>query len=317
MLKNLMETTQGKRIIYAMGVVALVVISIVGYSLFGTRSNADGAGNDGDATTSETSREVPGQYSGNAYSGRWYSSREDRMIVDLDPEGTYRANSSWLSSGTYFLTDQNVMVFENTHGEKKEFHLQTRMGNTVMYLRDGDEEIFLYPSQELREQMQSENAQQLEAAQDVINQAWKDVMIQGSWEDLGTDYSYKLSFSEDEFVQEKIKRDDDSIEKETFSYRIISMVTEENGVRVVLSRVDDRDRMRDITFRIREEHGIYKLSGTPGTFLWTSTFETLAEDIELTQAGLTREDAGDITTATTDEDGNRVVISEREVSDDD
>mgnify|MGYP005982603585 CR=1 FL=1 len=317
MFKNLTETKQGKRLLYGLGMILLVVVSVVIYSFFAPNGETGQASTSGGSTEGSTEETVFGQYSGQAYSGRWYSSREDKMLVDLNADGTYRTNSTWLADGMYYLTGQNIMVFEDNQGEKKEFQLQTRMGNTVMYLREEDEEIFLYPSQQLKEQMEAEDSQQLEAAQEVINQAWTDVLTQGKWETFTSGFVYTISFSENEFVQEKIDRTDDSKETVTFSYRIASMVGEGNGVRIVMNRVDERDRMRDITFTIIEENGIYRLSGTPGTFTWNSSFETKAEEIELTQSGLTREDASDITSVTTDEDGNRVVISEREVSDDD
>ncbi|MGG5359702.1 MULTISPECIES: hypothetical protein [unclassified Enterococcus] len=71
MFKNLTETKQGKRLLYGLGMILLVVVSVVIYSFFAPNGETGQASTSGGSTEGSTEETVFGQYSGQAYSGRW------------------------------------------------------------------------------------------------------------------------------------------------------------------------------------------------------------------------------------------------------
>lgn len=310
MLKNFLETKAGRNIIIGLAVLIVVVITLVTYSLMSGKPKETAQANDKTEQTQE-SKETIGRYNGTIYSGTWYSNRSDDMYIELDADGTYWA-SSWIPKGEYYLKDQNIMVLEAEDGKTKEFQLQTRMGSTVMYLKEGEEEIFLYPNEDIKQKMESENAEQIEAAEKAVNQMWSDILTQGHWENKNSDRTFKLEFKDGEYVQTKIEGDDE--ETETFKYTISGIVTEQSGATISLSRTDSNDRKQDINFKITEEGSKYILAGPVGTFKWNSYYEKKYDGVTLTQDGTTRDDLPERTIETTDEEGNKVIITERDVT---
>lgn len=317
MIKNFLETKAGKNIAIGIALVSVLILSLIVYS-FMSRGTDTAIAKDDEVKVEDTeeSREIKGQYDATIYSGKWYSDRSDEMVLELKADGTYWA-SSWIVNGKYYLTGTSTLVLEDEEGDKKEFKLQTRMGSTVMHLKEDDEEIYLYPNEEIKEKMEAEDAEQIEAAGKAVNQMWTDILKQGKWEDISSERTFILEFKDDEFVQTKIERKDETKEEEIFNYTVMSIVTEKDGATFELSRTDSNNNKRNITFRITEEGSRYILAGRTGTFKWQSYYEKKYEDVTLTQDGTTREDAPVKTTETTDENGNRVIITERDVTEND
>lgn len=316
MIKNFLETKAGRNMAIGLGILAVLVLAIVGYSLMNRGTDTENATNDSQREETNQSSETRGQYSGTLYSGKWYSNRSDDMTIELDSDGTYWA-TSWIERGKYYMTGTSTMVLEDEKGEKKEFQLQQRMGSTIMYRKEDDEEIFLYPNEEIKEKMEAEDAEQIESAENAVNQMWSDVLQKGKWEDVNAQRTFTLEFKEKEYIQTKIEGEEDKKEEVRYKYTIKSIVTEREGATFTLSRVDSNDKQDEITFKITEEGSKYILAGRTGTFMWHSYYEKKYEDVTLTQDGTTREDAPQKTTETTDENGNRVIITERDVTEND
>lgn len=81
------------------------------------------------------------------------------------------------------------------------------MGSTVMYLKEDEEEIYLYPNEEVKEKMETEISEQAEAAQQVVSQMWMDILQQGEWENKTDKRTFTLTFKDDEFIQKKSNKE--------------------------------------------------------------------------------------------------------------
>lgn len=127
------------------------------------------------------------------------------MVLELKTDGTYRA-SSWLAAGKYYLVDNGYLVLEDKEGTMKKLKLQSRMGSTIFYLKEDKEEIYFYPNEEVKVKMEEEITEQAEAAQQVISQAWLDVLQQGAWENTNTDRTFTLEFKDGKLIQKKSKK---------------------------------------------------------------------------------------------------------------
>lgn len=312
MIKNFLETKSGRKIAAGLGIFLVAVFGLIVYAVLTTDNGTDATEKNEKQPQVE---EVKGHYSATIYSGTWYSNRSDDLKIELNKDGTYRASTDWFGPGKYYLIEGGKLVLENKKEETKEFSLQTRRGSTIFYLKEGKEEIYLYPTEEIRDKLEAELTEQVEAAEKAVTQKWMDILQQGTWKDENDKRTFTLSFKEDEYTQKKIENDKKDEERK-FTYRIISVSTEQDGASFVVSRIDESDVQQEITFRIVEEGSKYKLIGTAGSFVWSTYFEKNYEEVELTQDGTTRSDTTK-TRETTDEEGNKVTITEKEVNDKD
>ncbi|OTP06968.1 hypothetical protein A5844_002674 [Enterococcus sp. 10A9_DIV0425] len=309
MIKNFLETKSGRKIAAGLGIFLVAVFGLIVYAVLTTDNGTDATEKNEKQPQVE---EVKGHYSATIYSGTWYSNRSDDLKIELNKDGTYRASTDWFGPGKYYLIEGGKLVLENKKEETKEFSLQTRRGSTIFYLKEGKEEIYLYPTEEIRDKLEAELTEQVEAAEKAVTQKWMDILQQGTWKDENDKRTFTLSFREDEYTQKKIENDKKDEERK-FTYRIISVSTEQDGASFVVSRIDESDVQQEITFRIVEEGSKYKLIGTAGSFVWNTYFEKNYEEVELTQDGTTRSDTTK-TRETTDEEGNKVTITEKEVN---
>lgn len=309
MINNFLETKAGKRIAAGIAVFIVVVIGAILYAFMTKEPEPASANNKDNAEKTQESSEVRGQYDATPYSGKWYSNRADEMTIELKTDGTYQA-TDWLSKGTYYLVDNGVMVLEDTEGKTKKFKLQTKMGSTVMYLKEDEEEIYLYPNEEVKEKMETEISEQAEAAQQVISQMWMDILQQEKWENKTDKRTFTLTFKDDEFIQKKIEQGKNE-EEVTYKYRIVSMDYEQSNAIFVMSRTDSHNQKQEVVFKIKEEGSKYILLGNPGTFDWITTFEKSYATVTPTQDGTTRSDTVKKTTETVDKEGNKMIITEK------
>lgn len=102
------------------------------------------------------------------------------------------------------------------------------------------------------------------------------------------------------------------LSEEFTSFELADRIME--AINQSLSRTDSNDRKQDINFKITEEGSKYILAGPVGTFKWNSYYEKKYDDVTLTQDGTTRDDLPERTIETTDEEGNKVIITERDVT---
>lgn len=309
MINNFLETKAGKRIAAGFAVFVVVVIGAIIYAFMTKEPESASANNEDKTGKTKESSEVRGQYDATPYSGKWYSNRTDEITIELKTDGTYQA-TAWLSKGTYHLIDNGVMVLEDKEGKTKKFKLQTKMGSTVMYLKEDKEEIYLYPNEEVKEKMETEISEQAEAAQQVVSQMWMDILQQEEWENKTDKRTFTLTFKDDEFIQKKIEQGKKE-EEITYKYRIVSIDYEQSSAVFVMSRTDSHDQKQDVVFKIKEEGSKYILLGNPGTFDWITTFEKSYAAVTPTQDGTTRSDTVKKTTETVDKDGNKVMITEK------
>lgn len=311
MLKNFLETESGKKIIIGLGLFVAVVAGLVGYSLMNTAQ--ENTGKSTDSTTEEqATTESRDRFNATIYSGTWYSNLPDDTEIVLATDGTYKVSSDWFESGTYYLNTSGQVVLENDNKHTKEFALQTKMGNTILYREDDGEDVYLYPTEEVKAQLEAEISEQIEAAQRAVSQMWMDILMQGTWENTNNSRSFTLEFGEDTFTQKKIE-EGRSDEEVTFEYRIVSFDTDHEGANFVVNRTDSGNLQKTITFRITEEANQYRLLGNEGSFQWNTLFEKPYESVQMTQDGTSRSDTSR-TQETTDEEGNTVTITERDVT---
>lgn len=204
MLKNFLETESGKKIIIGLGLFVVVVAGLVGYSLMNTtQANTDQSA---DSTTEEqATTESRDRFNATIYSGTWYSNLPDDTEIELATDGTYKVSSDWFESGIYYLNTSGQVVLENDNKQTKEFALQTKMGNTILYREEDGEDLYLYPTEEVKAQLEAEISEQIEAAQRAVSQMWMDILMQGTWENTNNNRSFTLVFGEDTFTQKKIE----------------------------------------------------------------------------------------------------------------
>ncbi|MBO0462306.1 MULTISPECIES: hypothetical protein [Enterococcus] len=310
MLKNFLETESGKKIIIGLGLLVVVIAGLVGYSLINTQSSTKEA-TDTSAAVQET-RDSRDRFNATIYSGTWYTNLPDDTEIELATDGTYKVSSDWFESGIYYLNTRGEVVLESDNNRTKEFALQTRMGNTILHRKEDGEDLYLYPTEEVKAQLEAEMSEQIEAAQRAVSQMWLDILMQGTWENTNNSRSFTLEFTEDTFTQKKVE-EGRADEEATFKYRIMSFDTDHEGANFVVMRTDSRDTQKTITFRITEEANQYRLMGNEGSFQWIAHFEKPYETVQMTQDGTSRSDTSR-TQETTDEDGNTVIITERDVN---
>lgn len=289
MIKNFLETKAGRNILVVLGLFTIVVVGLLGYALLTNKPNQTETSVKDKTEATDGDKEVTGQYNATMYSGKWYSNRKDEMTLDLETDGTYKA-SSWLTDGKYYLIDNGVLVLEDKEGTTRKLKLQTRMGTTVLYLKEDKKDTYFYPNEEVKAKMEEEITEQAEAAQQVISQAWLDILEQGAWENSNSKRTFKLEFTDDTITQTKIEEGEKD-EKLTYQYRVVTMDLDQDGATFIIQKLDDRGNKEEVSFSVRENGSKYVLSGDPGSFNWITLYEKEYEDVTPTQDGTTREEA--------------------------
>lgn len=289
MIKNFLETKTGRNFLIGITVFFVVVLGLTSYSLFSNTANREETTKKGQTEETAESKERLGEYSATTYSGKWYSNRSDEMVLELKTDGTYRA-SSWLAAGKYYLVDNGYLVLEDKEGTMKKLKLQSRMGSTIFYLKEDKEEIYFYPNEEVKVKMEEEITEQAEAAQQVISQAWLDVLQQGAWENTNTDRTFTLEFKDGKLIQKKIE-EDKTVNELTYDYRVVTVNPDQDGAVFVITKIDDNGRKEEVSFSIGEKGSKYALRGDPGSFNWITIYEKEYEAVSPTQDGTTREEA--------------------------
>lgn len=289
MIKNFLETKTGRNFLIGVTVFFVVVLGLTSYSLFANTANREETTKKGQTEETAESKERLGEYSATTYSGKWYSNRSDEMVLELKTDGTYRA-SSWLAAGKYYLVDNGYLVLEDKEGTMKKLKLQSRMGSTIFYLKEDKEEIYFYPNEEVKAKMEEEITEQAEAAQQVISQAWLDVLQQGAWENTNTDRTFTLEFKDGKLIQKKIE-EDKTVNELTYDYRVVTVNPDQDGAVFVITKIDDNGRKEEVSFSIGEKGSKYALRGDPGSFNWITIYEKEYEAVSPTQDGTTREEA--------------------------
>lgn len=307
MFKNLLETKEGKRLGIVVIIGILFIICVIIFStLTGSTKSSDGNNvkNKKDIATSsefETKNAL-------VYKGTWYSDQKDGMILELKADGTY-TSSAWLTKGIYKLQD-NTMTFKDDKKGSKKFTLQTKYGQTVMHLKEGAKEIYLYPNKELMVQERNNQEEIDKDLKNLVNQKWSDILYQNTWVAKSDDTTFSIIFYQDKYEQVKETKDGRK-EKHTFLYRIITQEVEEDKSTYHISRNTEKNDVDEVTFTISEKESTYKLASNPGTFLWVPVYEKLKSEVQLTQNGITKEDTPSNTTITTDKYGNPVTVTEK------
>lgn len=289
MIKNFLETKTGRNFLIGVTVFFVVVLGLTSYSLFSNTANREETNKKGQTEETAESKERLGEYSATTYSGKWYSNRSDEMVLELKTDGIYRA-SSWLAAGKYYLVDNGYLVLEDKEGTMKKLKLQSRMGSTIFYLKEDKEEIYFYPNEEVKVKMEEEITEQAEAAQQVISQAWLDVLQQGAWENTNTDRTFTLEFKDGKLIQKKIE-EDKTVNELTYDYRVVTVNPDQDGAVFVITKIDDNGRKEEVSFSIGEKGSKYALRGDPGSFNWITIYEKEYEAVSPTQDGTTREEA--------------------------
>lgn len=310
MLKNILETKEGKRMAILSVIGLFFVVVIIFFSLFAgekTGNEATAESQDNQKNSRVTTSSEYAVRNAVVYQGTWYSNRSDDMIVELKSDGSYTA-SDWLSKGTYSLTGDTMVLKDDKQGSKK-FKLQTKSGQTVMYLNEDNEEIYLYPNQELLKESENQQEEIDEDLTNLVNQKWSDVLYQNSWESKTGETTFTITFYQDKYVQVK-EEPNGQKESHTFNYRIVSQEVEEEKSTYQISRTSESGEVDEVTFTVSEGDSTYELAGNTGTFLWVPSYEKLKSEVQLTQDGTTKEDAPLETTVMTDENGKTVTITE-------
>lgn len=310
MLKNLLETKEGKRLTILIVLAFFFAVGVLILFSFSDGTSKELATQDSKIQKSikdVTSSSEYAKKNAVVYQGTWYSNRSDNMIVELKSDGSYTA-SVWLSKGTYSLNGDTMVLKDERKGSKK-FKLQTKSGQTIMFLNEDNEEIYLYPNEDLLKESENQQEEIDDDLSNLVNQKWSDILYQNSWESKTGNTKFNITFYQDKYVQTK-EESDGKKESYTFEYRIISQEVEEEKSTYKISRTSETGEVDEVTFTVSEGDSTYELAGNTGTFLWVPSYEKLKSEVQLTQDGTTKEDAPLETTITTDENGNKVTITE-------
>ena len=138
--------------------------------------------------------------------------------------------------------------------------------------------------------MEAEITEQSEAAQQVISQAWLDILKQGTWENSNSKRTFKLEFTDDTITQTKIEEGEKD-EKITYHYRIVTMDLNQDGAIFTIQKMDEKDRKEEVSFSVKENGSKYLLNGDPGSFNWITIYEKEYQNVTPTQDGTTKEEA--------------------------
>lgn len=288
-----------------------LVGTIIIFSLFSGDKSSDKATQNSRSSQGSTHITTSSEYATKnaiVYQGTWYSNRVDDMILELKSDGTYTA-SAWLTRGTYSL-EGDMMLFKDKQQGTKKFKLQTKSGQTVMYLKEENDETYLYPNKELLQESENKQEEIDGDLTNLVNQKWSDILYQNNWEAQTGDTKFTITFYQDKYVQVK-ENPDGKKETHTFNYRIVSQEVEEEKSTYKISRTSESGEVDEVTFTVSEGKSTYQLAGSTGTFLWVPSYEKLKSEVQLTQDGTTKEDTPLETTVTTDENGNPVTITEK------
>ncbi|MCC4121954.1 hypothetical protein [Lactococcus lactis] len=312
MFNNLLETKEGKRFITICGIALAVLVGAILFSLLSNHGNSENKSstsqstgnisiNDSKNLEAETKNAV-------VYQGTWYSNRSDNMIVELKSDGTYTA-SSWLTKGKYYLKNNKMILTDSKFGTK-DFELDNQAGQTVMHLKDKNEDVYLYPNKDLLDRSKGQQEKIDDSLTSLKNQKWSDILLQNKWEKKLDGVTFSIMFYKNKYEQIKVGKNGDK-ETHIFSYRIVTQSVDDDKSTYQISRTAEDGNVDEISFTLSEGKTSYELSSSPGTFLWTPVYEKLKSDVELTQDGTTKEEAPVETTQTTDAQGNKVTITER------
>ncbi|MBE9897091.1 hypothetical protein G8C15_17340 [Enterococcus casseliflavus] len=285
MIKNLLETKQGKYIFLVTVLLIVIIFGVLVILFRNDKLETTDTSFVEEYVSSEQQNEIK---RGTVYAGIWYSNREDEMIVELLDNGTFRA-STWLSQGSYHFNNNNkqIILMDDIMGEIY-FNLQTKLGRTIMQTVFEEKEIFLYPDKELmKKELEITDYQDI-VVENLVYQKWIDVLKQGNWEKHSSEVKYTLNFFDGKYVQQKQVGDFEAeVHEEKFV--IVSQEVEDDSCLFIISLIGESKK--DIQFRVTENELVYELTSTPGSFMWQSRFEVLVSSIELTQDGAQKIDA--------------------------
>lgn len=292
-IKNIVESKEGKRIVFIAIGIFITMFSFIFYSLFfhrGTNENSEATASSKPLSASEQKKEDLNLVERNealVYRGIWYSDRADGMVLELKNDGTYQS-TSWLTTGQYRLVDTKLVL---TDKEKEEvsFELMTRLGETIFFYEDNEgNTTYFYPSVALMERAKEIIDSSGEEIDEIISQKWNDVLLQGSWTGTTMNSQVLIDFTEDTFVQRKVE-DGNEISR-IFYYRIISEDISETLCVLELSVTDENSAVMTFEVTLEETQFGYRMHSLPGMFLWVNDYEKPHQAVRLTQTGIFREE---------------------------
>lgn len=292
-IKNIVESKEGKRIVFIAVGIFIAMFSFIFYSLFFHRNTDENAGsttNSEPLSVNEQKKEDLNLVEKNealVYRGIWYSDRADGMVLELKNDGTYQS-TDWLSTGNYRLVDTKLVLTDKDEKEVT-FELMTRLGETIFFYKDNEGDItYFYPSVELMEKAKEMMDSGGDEVNEMISQRWNDVLLQGSWTGTTMNSQVLIDFTEDTFVQRKVD-DGDEISR-TFYYRVISEDISETSCVLELSVTDENSAVKKFEITLEETEFGYRMNSLPGMFLWVNNYEKPHQAVRLTQTGVYREE---------------------------
>ncbi|WP_429960177.1 hypothetical protein [Enterococcus sp. AZ012] len=284
MIKNLLETKQGKYLFAA--TLLLVVTMIVSILIILSKPIKTEISEDSTENHVDIEEQIKIARS-KIYSGIWYSDRDDEMIIEFLDDGAYRADKI-LSSGSYMLNEHQQIILNDENLGELTLDLETKLGRTIMRVSLNDESFYLYPDKKFMEEVLENYSHQEIVTENIVYQKWLDILGQGEWRTTSSEIEYSLVFYEDYYQQVKKSKDGEE-EIIEVKFKLISQEIDENSCLFIINLLEGS--RENIQFRITEESLIYELTSTPGSFLWQTSFEKLISEVELTQDGTTKADS--------------------------
>jgi len=291
-IKNIVESKEGKRIVFIAVGIFIAMFSFIFYTLFfyrNTNENLGSTTNSQPLSVNEQKKEDLNLVEKNealVYRGIWYSDRADGMVLELKNDGTYQS-TTWLSTGHYRLVDTKL-VLTDKDAKEVTFELMTRLGETIFFYEDNEgDTTYFYPSVELMEKAKEMMDSGGDEVNEMISQKWNDVLLQGSWTGTTMNSQVLIDFTEDTFVQRKVD-DGDEISR-TFYYRVISEDITETSCVLELSITDEHSAVKKFEITLEETQFGYRMNSLPGMFLWVNNYEKPHQAVRLTQTGVFRE----------------------------
>lgn len=292
-IKNIVESKEGKRIVFIAIGIFITMFSFIFYSLFfhrGTNENSGSTASSKPLSANEQRKEELNLVEKNealVYRGIWYSDRADGMVLELKNDGTYQS-TTWLSPGHYRLVNTKLVLTDKEENEIS-FELMTRLGETIFFYEDSEgDTTYFYPSVELMEKANEMIDSGGDEVNEMISQKWSDVLLQGSWTGTTMKSQVLIDFTEDTFVQRKVE-DGNEISR-TFHYRIISEDISETLCVLELSVTDENSAVIRFEVTLEETQFGFRMYSLPGMFLWVNDYEKPHQAVRLTQTGVLREE---------------------------
>ena len=277
MIKNILESKEGRYFLGTISIISLFVVSIVWIS-----SNTDEKPKKLNKfyqvfnKIQEEKREFEVE-SALAYQGDWYSNI-DGTVYCLDNEGNFN-NTQLDIKGTYYLTS-GALILEEKEAANQIYKLLTFHDETYLFNEEKNEYLAIS-----KKNLDDINENQMRIEREInqsLSQKWTDILTQGDWQyEHSNNKQSSVQFTDNTIIQTVVNKGKKS--SKTYSYIIHKATYFENICLLNLSVETDKYEHVNYDLTLTSTENDYYLISNNNLLIFHESYSVKKDSIKLQQ----------------------------------